>query len=232
MSAARNDPRIAALLQRSAPATRAEIGPMVTGADVEDAILATLKDWLPAYICEAERDHQMEVGSTPWPKGWAITGRDLQKLNSDQLPCLVLMAGGVLTPPRKEGPPGVYTATWGVEIGSVFNAAWGRSSRRHAQLYAAAIRTCLIQRPMPALGEVVVDPRGEVYDEMDFADSRTYSASVVSFDVEVRGMGWDSGGPPPAAAPPTDPTVPFEPWVTVTDVEIDVRNDLPPNHPD
>ena len=211
----------------SATAYRAEVGPMIGGLDVERAIQDTLRAWLPAYICEAERLYGWDVGKTPWPKGWAITGRDLAKLTSDQLPCIVLMAGGTTGPPSKSGAPGKLTATWAVDVGSVFNAAWGRSSRQHAQLYAVAIRTCLTQRPLEGL-RCVVDARGEAYDEMDFESSRSYSASVCSLNVTVPEIGWADGGPPPAATTPTDPHDPFVPWVEVVDSDIEVDHYPPP----
>jgi hypothetical protein len=207
----------------SITAQRAEVGPMVTGGDVEAAVMVTLRDWLPAYLAEAERQHGLPAGDTPPPRGWAITGRDLQKLNTDQLPCIVVMAGGIVQPPVKEGPPGAYTAIWGVDIGTVFSAAWGRASRRSCQLYARAVHLCLEQRSL-ALPGCAVDWRGEVYDELDFESSRSYSASVVSFNVEVREVAWAAGGPPPDAPAPGDPTVPFDPWVTVADTDVTVEN--------
>lgn len=215
----------------SATIARAQVGPMIGGDDIEAAIIETLKAWLPAYICQGERERGWEVGKTPWPKGWAITGRDLQKLNSDQEPCIVIMAGGITSPPLRQGAPGSMLATWGVSVGSVFNAAWGRASRRHAQLYAVAIRTCLTQRSLEETSvgiKAVIDPLGETYDEMDFAESRSYSTSIASFTVTVDGIGWTSGGPPPDADPPVDPTVPFEPWVEVVSTDVLVEHVLPP----
>lgn len=212
----------------SATAARAEVGPMVTGGDVEHALSDTLRDWLPAYLAECERQHDLTAGAIPVPRGWALTSLDLQKLNTDQLPCIVIMAGGILAPPRKEGPPGVLTAVWVIEVGTVFNAAWGGFARQHCQLYAAAVRTCLLQRlaeEQPLVS--AVDVIGEVYDEMPFADTRTYSASVVRCNVEVRGIGWASGGPPPPAPIPPDPTSPWLPWLEVLDVDVVVENTTP-----
>lgn len=206
------------------------IGPTITGGDVEDAVLECLQAWLPAYVCEVERQHGLDAGSTPYPRGWAVTGRDLGKLTSDQLPCVVLLAGGIVNAPVKESGRGVYTATWGVELGVVFEAAWGRTARRRAQLYARAIQLTLEQRPMLALDQpLVVDWRGEAYDEMDFESSRSYSASVCSFNVQCREVAWANGGPPPPAAAPSDPTLPFEPWLTVTDTWVTVENTPPPD---
>jgi hypothetical protein len=203
------------------------VGPMVTGADIEDAVLALLREWLPRYLVAAELQHELTPGSTPAPKGWAITGRDLQKLLTDQLPCIVLLAAGIGQAPRREGT-GSLTATWGVDIGVVFNAAWGRESRRRAQLYARSVQLALQQRPLYALDQPCkVDWRGELYDELDFADSRSYSASVTSFNVSCREVARTDGGPPPAAVPPSDPTVPFVPWVEVTDTEVTVNNEGP-----
>jgi hypothetical protein len=207
--------------------TQGDVGPMVTGADIEDAVQDLLRAWLPRYLVAAELQHDYTPGSTPTPKGWAITGRDLQKLLSDQLPCVVLLSAGIGTPPQREGT-GVLSATWGVDIGIVFNAAWGRESRRHAQLYARAAQLVLQQRPLSALGQPCeVQWRGELYDELDFAGSRSYSASVCSFNVLCREVAWTDGGPPPEAVPPSDPTVPFVPWVQVTDTEVTVEPQPP-----
>jgi hypothetical protein len=200
---------------------------MVTGGDVELAIMSTLRAWLPSYLAECDGLHGDERGTTPVPRGWAITGRDLQKLTSDQLPCVVIMAGGIIQAPVKEGGTGPLTAVWGVDVGVVFAAAWGRSSRAYAQRYAASLRTLLQQRPLDELPSAV-DWRGEVYDEMDFADSRSYSASVCSFNVEVREVGWADGGPPPLVLPPQDPTVPFDGWVEVAETEADVEHIVVP----
>jgi len=199
------------------------VGPMVSGGDIEQAVLDQLKAWLPRYICAAEEQHGITKGSTPAPRGWAVTGRDLQKLLSDQLPCVVLLAAGIGTAPHREGT-GAYSATWGIDIGVVFNAAWGREARRRAQLYARAVQLCLVQRPLVALSQPCeVDWRGEVYDELDFADSRSYSASVCSFNVLCREVANSNGGPPPDAAPPADPTVPFVPWTEVAKTTVTVE---------
>ena len=217
------------VLYEFAPLEPTPVGPMVTGADIEDAVLECLRSWLPGYLCEWERQHEITPGSTPVPRGWAITGRDLQKLLSDQLPCVVLLAAGIVSPPRKEAGVGIYTATWGVDIGVVFNAAWGRDSRRRAQGYARAVQCALEQRPMLALDQpLAVDWRGERYDEQDFADSRSYSISLCSVNVQCREVAWAAGGPPPDADPPVDPTVPFDPWVLVSDTETTVENVPPP----
>ena len=160
----------------------AEVGPMITGNDIEQALIAVLKAWLPSYLAEAERQHGWPVGKTPAPRGYVQTGVALEKWPQDQLPCIVIMAGGINTKPRVEGSPGTLTAIWNVQVGAIFSSAWGDSSRAHSQLYAAAIRTCLIQRPLESV-RAEVDYQGEIYDLLDFDEGRTYSASVVSFAV-------------------------------------------------
>jgi len=211
------------------PATQAEVGPCVTGADVEGAVLDTLRSWLPSYLSFVEGAHGLARGSTPVPRGWAVTGRDLAKLNSDQLPCVVVMTGGILEAPRKEGAPGCLTCRWSINVGAIFAAAWGGKSRQHAQLYVRAISLVMLQRPLQGI-EAVVDLRGETYDEMDFESSRSYSASIANFNVDIREVVWAQGGPPPYVAPPTDPTQPLDPWVPVTDTDVEVEHvltDLP-----
>lgn len=205
---------------------------MVSGYMVEMAVENTLRDWFTAYLCEAERQHGLEAGLIAWPRGWAHSGNDLEKMAADQLPCFVIMAGGIVNPPQTTAMPanigrgfsipvGNMTAVYGVEVASVHNAAWDRASRRNAQIYAVAVARCLLQRPFEGL-DATVRQRGEAYDELDFERTRTYSASTVSVDVTVENTGQTNGGPPPAATPPADPTLPFGPWPLVATTEVDV----------
>lgn len=210
-------------------ATPTPVGPAVTGGDIEDAVLGCLQEWLPAYLCEVEDQHGMTRGSTPWPRGWSLTARLLDKLTSDQFPCVVLMTAGVSNPPTKDSGRGAYTATWAMEVGVVFEAAWGRSARRLAQLYASAFQLTLVQRPMTALNQpLYVDWRGESYED-DFDASRTLSVAACSLNVSCREARWANGGPPPQATPPSDPIVPFTPWVQVTETDTTVTNTPPPD---
>jgi len=203
-----------------------EVGPMVTGADIEDAVMSQLKEWLPRYLVAGEQQHNITLGSTPVPKGWAITGRILDKLLSDQLPCVIVLAAGVGPSATEREATGVLGGDWTLGVGVMFDAAWGRESRRRVQLYARALQLALQQQPLTALGQPCkVNWRGESYDELDFPSSRTYSAAVVNFNVHCREVATTDGGPPPAAVPPTDPTVPFVPWVEVTKTEVTVNNE-------
>jgi hypothetical protein len=197
---------------------------MVTGGDIEEAVLASLKEWLPRYLVAAETQHGLALGSTPPPKGWAVTGRILDKLLSDQTPCVIVLAAGVAPGATRREGTGVLSADWTLGVGVMFDAAWGRESRKRAQLYARAIQLVLQQRPLHALGQpCVVDWRGESYDELDFSSSRTYSASVANFNVHCREVATTDGGPPPEAVPPGVPTVPFVPWVEVSETEVAVQ---------
>lgn len=215
------------------PQVAAEVGPMVSGYTVETAVERTLRAWLPAYICEAERKEGLTAGDTAWPKGWAHSGSDLEKMAQDQLPCVVIMSGGIVAAPVRTAmpvtigaaislPAGNLAAIFGLEVASVFNAAWDSYARRNAQLYAVAVRDCLLQRPLGMASPSEVVLRGENYDPLDFERTRTYAASIVSFDIAVDSVAWTDGGPPPDVTPPTDPTLPFDPWPVVQDVEVQV----------
>ena len=204
----------------SATTVQAEIGPFITGNRVEMAIIDTLRAWLPSYIAEGEHQTGGTPGAIPAPRGWAITGRDLDKFTSDQLPCIVVMSRGIVVKPLAQGYPGKTTGVWNVDVGAFFSAAWGRESRANAQLYVRAISLCLIQRPLGDL-PCSVDFVGEDYDEVDFAATRTYSVSVGRFLVEVENMLWRDGGPPAYVEPP-DPIAGFEPWTEVVETDVSV----------
>jgi len=203
-----------------------EVGPLVTGGDIEDSVAALLKAWLPRYLVACEAQHGAVLGSTPAPKGWAYTGNVLDKLLSDQLPCVIVMAAGIaLGATHREGD-GALSATWAVGVAVMFDAAWGLESRRRAQWYVRCMQVALQQRPLHALGQPCkVDWRGESYDQLDFAGSRTYSAAVAEMGVWCREVANTDGGPPPEAVPPGDPTVPFVPWLEVLKTGVTVNNE-------
>ena len=222
-------------------AARADVGPMISGYAIEAAVELTLRNWLTAYLCEAERQHGLEAGLTAWPRGWAHIGSDLQKYAQDQLPCVVIMAGGIVDRPvyrampaaigRIAVPRGNMTAVFRVEVAVILGAAYDRTARRSSQLYAVALRSCLQQRPLDVPDEFTFElaaeirERGEEYDLLDFERTRTYAAADVRLDISVDNVGLTDGGPPPEATHPVDPTDPWEPWAQVsrTDVEVDKR---------
>jgi hypothetical protein len=206
----------------TATVRQAELGPVITGADVEHAILDTLFKWLPSYLRECERLRHMPVGDLPTPRGWLITGRQLEKFTSDQLPCVIVMAGGIVVRPVVSGYPGNMTCVWVVDVGTIWNTAWGRMTRDHAQLMVRAISLVLIQRPLEGGLAGVVDMTGERYDEIDFGDTRTYSAAVAQFTVEVEDVMWRAGGPPPYVEP-GDPMDTWGPWTQVTETGVTVE---------
>jgi hypothetical protein len=210
---------------------QAEVGPYITGGDVEHAVLDTLRLWLPSYLADGERKHDLEPGAVPEPRGWTVTGRSLEKFTSDQLPCVIVMAGGILSRPLAAGMPGALTGIWSLDVGVIFNAAWGQDSRTYAQLYIRAVSLIMLQRPLENLLSAV-NFNGEQYDELDFSQTRTYSAALAAFTIEVDGILNKDGGPPPFVGPPDVPTSPFYPWGEVKETDIKVTNVPPPSEVD
>jgi hypothetical protein len=47
--------------------SRVLFGPLVSSWDVESAVLATLRTWLPTYLAEVERQHNLKAGSLERP---------------------------------------------------------------------------------------------------------------------------------------------------------------------
>lgn len=209
------------------PQGQSVVGPIVTGSDVEHSILSTLQNWLVSYLRECEKWRGLDIGALPEPRGWLITGRELEKYTSDQLPCVIVMAGGVTVKPLAQGFPGSMTFVWTVDVGTIWNAAWGKLTRDHAQLMLRCIALTLVQRPLDtawhgsAQFPCVVDYVGETYDEIDFGDTRTYSAGVARFTVEVEDVMWRAGGPPPYVTP-GDANA-FDQWVDVKETGVTVN---------
>ena len=111
-------------------------GPIVTGATVERAALATLRAHASRYIAETCRQEGRDP--LPDPRGY-IVASTFDKWPEDQLPVVVAISPGWAARPRRAGD-GRTLVPWTLAAGIVTSAKPERT-RENAQLYVAAIRT-------------------------------------------------------------------------------------------
>jgi hypothetical protein len=196
-------------------------GRSVSGADVEAAIEATLRASLPAYLGRASRILDMRDGNGEL--------RELRQIQSyrrasravfqgqQQRPGVVIVCPGLADRPERHGRWS-YSVAWHVGVAVVVDApsdrGTGHGARAYAQLYAAAIRDCLLQHgalgDLGASGTYWVD---EGYDDFP-ADASTFIGSAQNvFRVVVDNVTTATLGP---LEPPDDPTVEPDDWPTVS----------------
>jgi hypothetical protein len=138
-------------------------GQIVTGAQVEAALTATLQKWMRTYLRELERQDGYQEGALPMVRSWTVAN-DVVKFPEEQLPAVVVVSTGVAAQPRIDGD-GVYTAVWDIAVSAICSAASREASNEFAKLYLAAATAILVQQ-IPADGLISgVDWAGLTYTE-------------------------------------------------------------------
>lgn len=192
-------------------------GPIVTGADVEAAALATLQLWMTTYLAEIERQTGRSPHALPPIRSWEIID-DLARWPEDQVPAIVLASPGLAGEPQKGGD-GTYQATWHLIVAVIASGRDRGSSRSLAQAYGAAVRTLLLQQPSLGGFATAVEWIGERYDVLTSEVARTLAGGRLEFTVDVDDV-VSIAGAPLHPDPEPDPYVDPGDWPTVVEADV------------
>lgn len=200
---------------------------ILTDDQVEDAVLATLRLWIPSKLSDIETQLFLSVGYYQRPVAWEVK-TDFQKFPEEQLPMVIVVSIGLDDRPVKAGSQ-KYRAVWDMGVITVASSIDQASSRRAAYRLGAAARAALVHRQSldGALDSTVrgVEWIGSRNNEVPADDGRTAWAQRQVFRVEVDDIITMSAGPAgPDARPPVDPEgdpIPDPPipddWPVITD---------------
>lgn len=206
------------------------LGLLAHAGQVEDAVVDRLRNWMPVYVAELERQTGRTVGRIPALKSIKSIS-DFDRRQEEQVPAAVVVSTGTTGTPIKEAD-GYYRATYNIGVAIVVAAREERGSREIAQLYGAAVRGCLLQRR--SLTDVIEIGvwLGESFDELSVDDRRSMFGGMNLFEMEVRNIvSWKLGPPPSWVAPetPVDAEVPADPTDeipgshTATDITVEIE---------
>lgn len=192
-------------------------GQIVTAAQVEAAVISTLRTYLPHYLAEVERQSGAEPAIAT-PRTYRVW-TESDTWPSDQLPAVIVACPGTSDTRRTAGG---YEADWDVRVGVIVRTSDQASTRRLAGIYAAATRAVLVQRP--ALGGralATVWTGEEIDSEPD--SGQTWGLGTTRVVVTVpqvvdpdQGPTWPDGPDVP------DPAEPWPDWAAVTRVDTTV----------
>lgn len=214
-------PNVSVLPPAFDPDDESIFGRIVTGGDVEDWCFAVLRKWSCTYLAEVARQHGIEAGKLPVPKGW-VPAPSFDKWPEDQLPGIVVVSTGTTELPLRTGE-GAYRARWAIRLGVICSGATQAQSRRLAQMYVAAHAAILIQRPSLEGHAAGVVWAGEDYTQLDYNDVRSLYAGEALFTVEVENVRQSAAGPI-TPADPREPCIdPWPPWSSAVIVDVDVE---------
>lgn len=160
-----------------------DYGSIIEGAQVEQAVIDTLRLWFPTYLAEFERRHSFAAGSLPLPRSYT-TRNEFDKWEDEQIPAVIVVSPGLNGRPTRQGD-GSYLASWIVGVGIVVVGVDPGNSNMLAKLYAACARLIMIQQR--SLGGFArgVSWLDESYDDVPSEATRTLVAGQVIFSVEV-----------------------------------------------
>jgi hypothetical protein len=192
------------------------LGPFVGPTHVRQAVLATLADWAPFYIAEANRQTGVDLPgfvdfvNEPIGSPETVVGDS---------PRYIVAVPGTLEAPQRRGD-GSYWATWDVQLALWMWGADYQDTQDRLGHYVVAIRQALTQHA--SLGRFAKSTtwRGERYAEVSATAFRTWGQAVVMFGVQVAGVLDSYAGPATVPDDPTRPPVP-DPAVRTTTIRIE-----------
>lgn len=159
-------------------------GPIVSGRTVRLAMQSHLKLWFPTYLAAVARSEGKDPSTYPVFRSW-VSSLDLPdgKYEEHQMPSCVIVTPGLLEEPERLS--GKLKTVWAVSVGAVVSGQDRDNTFELAEMYAAAVRTAVMQHT--SLGGTVegVDWIGERFDDIPNDMLRTLAAGSVHFAVEV-----------------------------------------------
>lgn len=202
-------------------------GRILTGADVEEWCVELARKWAGTYLAEVERQRGIEAGALQRPRAF-LRVPTFDKWPEDQLPAVLIVSVGLAEVPLRVGA-GPFRARWQMGLGCICSARTQTESHAMAMLYTAALRALFVQRPSlegRARGVVWQDETYE--DQLEYDDTRSLSAGIAQFTVEVDDVVTANAGPVTPDQPLDPDTLPWPEDVDVqtTDVQIE-REPLP-----
>lgn len=180
-------------------------GTIVTGKQVRNAVKDHLQAWFPSYIAEVGRADGRDGGALPLFRSFvSVLDMPDGKYVEEQMPSCVIVAPGLIEEPSKHR--GMYIARWAVNVGAVISGQNKENTFDLTELYAAAIRASVVQRPGLGGFATATDWLGERYDDIPNDMQSTLGAGTVQFLVEVQGVVDARQGPDaPLVEPILDP---------------------------
>lgn len=187
--------------------------PIISGADIELAVVATLQAFAESYLAEVARQRDLPADTLPLPRSWVISA-EVEKMPEDQTPAVIVASPGLVSgrPPTPAGD-GSYTARWQLSVSAQCLASGAGLALRNARWYAAALRACLLQQQ--GLGGLLpvsrIEWTGESYNRLPSVDDRTTCVATVDLVIEVGHASYRNAGPltpTPGPQPDTSPQWP------------------------
>jgi hypothetical protein len=208
---------------------RADFGPLVLSPDIDDATIATLREWFPTYMERHAEERDLDLTQIQLPKsGQFAAVIDDEQFPDYNLPSIIVTTAQTEGEPTQDGN-GNYFAAWNVVVSAIVRGRNALETRQLAGHFEGCVRRILVQQGIDLPGEVkwrgsnvapVMDPTNS--GRFIAAGMGNYLAYVDEVVQEGVGPNKDSNPYPPAD--PEDPSTPYEPLISVGRVNFDLQN--------
>jgi hypothetical protein len=208
----------------------ADFGPLVVETDVDRALIATLKLWLPTNLAQVERDRDLDPRTLARP----VTASYSNVLEDDEfldhsLPAILVTTADANNYDR--GADGFYTAAFTCNVSSVVRGRTGPETREVASIFSGAVKRTLSSHPdLDGFASETVLQSSSVEPVADTTDQGRYLAVGMSTwivyvdDVLQEGAGPTVPGDPYDDPDPVgSPDTPYDELATVSEVTSDIR---------
>lgn len=169
-------------------------GPLIGTWNVEQATIATLREWMPTYLAEVERQNGLTnkaLGRPISPQGY-YGGLDFQSELPGKPPAVIVTV-------EPEGNPEAtamgYTQAYRISVGCIVYGSTEEEARMHASLYGVATMLLAQKGSLGGLAEDLIMGGAPSLEWVDpEASERRLIRSVATFtgyvsDIVRRGVG-------------------------------------------
>lgn len=182
-------------------------GPTLDSADVEAAVLAHLRAWMPTTIPGVRR--QKDPDGKLWPEGvegireYTVSHAEAvaQKWPDDQLPMLIAESPGMEGDPYEQGD-GTVSAIYGITVTAIASSVTPADTKALTRLYASAARMAIMQEPSlsadtdtPFASGIAMGAERIVPVRRGVESLRNLLAVTIPFLIEVEDILNVTGGP-------------------------------------
>jgi len=201
------------------------LGEILSGRRARNAVLDSLKLWLPTYLAHVARSDDFadfDVDLVAMPKSWNDKRAILDRWPQEQVPAIYVVSKGIADRPRVKAD-GSLTCKWVVGVAPVVESIDQESANALAELYGAAVMGALVQNPAlggPAEG---CDFLAMKYDPVPADRSRSMAGADLAFLVTIPNVvnRFEGIDEPTTGDPPAEPDA----WPQAETVEVEIERE-------
>jgi len=182
-------------------------GPIVLPSDVERAVVAQLRAWVPYYLARVDEAQGLAPGTTKRPRHYDAASDNDRRWMEETPPSVLVVCPGTVSEPEQHGAAASYAAWWQVNVAVTASGATEAGSRELASRLGGAIVYAVTQQG--DMDGVVQKTAWKGMRTDVISRQRPVMACEVACECFIRRV-VDTRGPTIPTVAPIDPTDPAD----------------------